>query len=127
MTAEKPASEWCAYIKYLMARQGLSQRDVAAAIGYSQPGVRGFIIGDTLPPLDKIPQLVKALHLDDEEKRKFSELAQEASLPPWVMAELRTLRGLVKSTIQRQTDLELKLERVLTRYGGKEPVQFPLG
>lgn len=127
MAVDKAPSEWCAYMKYLMTRQGLSQRDIAAAIGYSQPGVRGFIIGETLPPLDKIPLLARALHLDDEEKRKFSELAQEAALPPWVMAELRTLRGLVKSTIQRQTEVELKLERVLARYGGKESVQFPLG
>lgn len=116
------ASEWCAYTEYLMKRQGVSQTDLAVAIGYSQPGARGFLKGETLPPLDKMPQIAKVLHLDEDERAKLLELAQAAVLPGWVMAELRTLRGALHAATVKQTELEVKLERVLGRRIGEQPL-----
>lgn len=103
-------SPWTHLLVGHMARQRLSQSDVARFIGVSQATVSDYAIGDVLPPLGKLSDLADALSLTGQERTAFFEEALLAHAPDRVRAMVVDLRQRVArlERIARQQGLDLK-------------------
>lgn len=99
-------SPWTHLLTGHMARQRLSQTDIARFVGVSQATISDYAIGDLLPPLTKLSDLADALSLTGQERESFVEEALLAHAPDRVRALVADLRQRIS-----------RLERICQKHG----------
>ncbi len=90
----------------LLAARGLTVRRFAEMAGVSSSFVQLVRTDRRPPPLERIPDWVKILHLSPEEERAFIEAALLAHAPPEVAALVFSLRRDVMGLKLRVVELE---------------------
>ncbi len=71
-------NEFSRYIKYLRAKYNLSLKDFALMIGFSSPYVCDLQQGFRLPTENVVERIIRALDLNEEDKRGLYDAAGEA-------------------------------------------------
>lgn len=77
----KYSTAWCAQVKFLLRRTGLSQREFADRVHLSEGAVSHYIVGRYRPPVELLDQWADALALRGQEREQFKWLALETYTP----------------------------------------------
>ena len=101
-------SDFPAMLRAALAKAGMSQMDLARALGTVSSVVSHTCKGEKLPPLERITHWAKALNLRDEACADFIRQAHLAHCPEVIRDDYLRLRARVDKLDRRVAEFEEK-------------------